>query len=473
MLTPANLFPYQATGIQHILDHPNAMLWLGVGLGKTVISLSAIRLLLAMENITGSLVIAPKRVCELVWRQEADQWTHLKGMRFSLVLGSEGERALALRRPADVYLINYENLKWLALYVLTHFLNKGKPLPFNMVIYDEVTKLKTSTANRSQALNNTHPRAKFRGLWPQFVRHVGLTGEPAANGYVDLHGQYLAVDGGDRLGRNITTYRTQYLTALDYLGRSYTVSKLSRELIHRRIRDITLEMSAEDYLDLPPVVENTIWIDLPPKARELYERMEQEFFMQLENGVEIEAMTEATRGLKCLQVTGGGVYDETGTAQRIHDAKLDALEDLLEELNGEPLLLAYCFRHEADRIAKRFPDAKFLSSHLPGHELEQIIWNWRAGNIRLLCGHPASIGHGLNLGNGSNLAWFGRNWSLELTHQFNGRLAGGHRRKGRVFQHYLLARDTMDVAVHTALANKVTTQQGLKQAIREYRRTRK
>ena len=471
LLSPSDFYRYQVEGIEHILAHLNAMLWVGVGLGKTIITLSAIRLLLFLGEVRGVLVLAPLRVCQLVWRQEAKKWTHTQGLTFSLVHGTPGERMLALRRPADIYLMNYENLPWLIERLSHHWWKQGKAIPFDMVVYDEVTKLKTSTSQRSQAINNTHPRAKFKGLWPYLKRHVGLTGEPAANGYTDLHGQYLAVDGGERLGRHITHYRTQYLTQLDFMGRSFTVSQIGRKIIHRRIQDITLEMSAEQYLDLPPVVENTIWIDLPPAARKIYERMEREFFMQLDNGAEIEAATEAVRGLKCLQITGGAVYsDDNGGWEKVHDAKMEALDDLLEELNGEPLLLAYCFRHEAERIAKRYPDARFLSSGLPEHDLNKTLRLWREGELRILCGHPASMGHGLNLGAGSHLCWFGRNWSLELTNQFNGRLTGGHRRQGRVVQHYLLARDTMDEAVHEALAHKIGTQAGLKQAIREYRR---
>ena len=471
-LHPSNLYPYQETGVKHILRLPHSMLWLDVGLGKTVICETAVNLLQATGDIQAALVLAPLRVCQLVWRQEAERWSHLQGMSFSLIHGTAGQRALALRRKADIYLMNYENLSWLSRYLFAQYISKRRDLPFDMIVYDEVTKLKTSTSQRSKAVNDPQHTATYSGLWPYFKRHVGLTGEPAENGYIDLHGQYLAVDGGARLGKFVTHYRERYLCPTDLYGRSYTITKIGRELVHKRIRDITLEMSSRDYLDLPPVVENTIWVDLPPKARALYDEMEKRFFAELENGAEIEAQTEATKNLKCLQVAGGSVYKEDHTWEPVHDAKLDALEDLLEELNGEPLLLAYCFRHEAERIAKRFPAARFLSSQFSEREIQNTVDQWRNGSVPLLCGHPASIGHGLNLGAGSHLAWFGRNWSLGLTNQFNGRLTGGHRRQGRVTQHYILARDTLDIAVHDALTNKAGTQAQLKKAIRDYQHRR-
>ena len=462
MLTEADLHPYQRKAIEHILAHENAMLWLDMGLGKTTISLYAFKELQNRWATSAALVVGPKRVVESVWRAEAQKWAELRGLRFSLIGGDEAMRKRQISRRADLYLINYEQLEWLVSWVGHRYLNRGEYPPFDMVIYDEVTKVKNADAKRSQAIHR---------LLPWMRRRMGLTGEPAANGYKDLHGQYLAVDGGRRLGTDLRAFKSAFLTEIN---RRAVVTNLGREQIKRRIHDITLEMSADDYLDLPPIIQQDIEIDLPPDARRIYEEVETRFFHELAQGGKIEAQTEATKGLKCLQVAGGACYiDDSDRWASIHTAKLDALETLLEERNGRPLLLGFGFRHEAARIKARFPFAQFLSSELSEKEFARIERAWNAEDVPLLCGHPASMGHGLNLQFGGDaLCWFGLNWSLELYNQFNARLMGGHRRRNRVFLYRILARDTMDEALRIALENKAATQAALKRAINEYRARR-
>lgn len=462
MLTRENLHEYQRKAIQHLVDHNNAMLWLDMGLGKTVITLMAFTFLQDRWGAAAMLVVGPKRVVEQVWRQEAKKWKETGYLRFSLVSGDEAHRKRALSKSADIYLVNYENLEWLTTWVTAHWLNKGRYPPFDMIVYDEVTKVKNPEAKRSIAVQKILPFTR---------RRVGLTGEPAANGYKDLFGQYYAVDQGKRLGTRFAQFRDAFLTQVN---RRYVISHYGKEQIKRRVHDITMEMAADDYLDLPPVIDRDLFVDLPPQARRVYDDVEQKFFAELKQGGTIEAQTEATKGMKCLQISGGACYiNQSDAWEEIHSAKLDALEDLLEEQGGQPVLLAYAFRHERPRIQKRFPEAEFLSSEMPEKEFDRIHNAWNRGNIPLLCGHPASMGHGLNLQfGGDTLCWYGLNWSLELYDQFNARLAGGHRRRGRISLFHILARDTMDEAVKIALDNKAKTQADLRRAVNLYRASR-
>jgi SNF2 family DNA or RNA helicase len=467
----SDLYPYQEKAIQHILDRPNAMLWEDVGLGKTAQALTAICELQDRLLIPAALVIAPKRIIQAVWRQEAVKWEHTRHLRFSLVHGSAARRLAALRRRADIYLVNYENLPWLATQIKHLWLRKGHYPPFQMVIYDEVTKLKNSQSKRAKAWGK---------ILPYFSRRVGLTGEPAANGYKDLFGQFFAVDAGQRLGTSLTAYREAFLKPLGYNQFGWAVTKAGQEQIHRRISDITLELSAKDYLDLPPVVNNLVWVELPLKARAIYDKLEREFFAELDSGAELEAVNEASKLNKLLQICGGAAYLADGHHwEEIHREKIHALVDLVDEAGGRPQLLGYAYVHEAKRIAQAFPEdpqrhegATFLSSQLGERGLSDVLRRWEHDEIPLLCGHPASMGHGLNLQGASacSVIWFSLPWSLELYKQMNGRLFGGHRRQGTSVVHHILARGTVDEVVWAALLTNSATQAGLKKAVSEYRR---
>ena len=473
MLTRANLYPYQQRIVSHIHEHPNAMVWADVGLGKSISTLTAIQDLQARLETGAVLVIAPLRIIQSVWRQEALKWAHTQGLRFSLVHGTEAQRESRLRRNADIYLINPENIRWLAVAIERIWLKRGKYPPFDMVVYDEITRFKSADAKRVKA---------WAKLLPYFRRRVGLTGEPAANGYRDLFGQYLMVDAGQRLGTSVTAYRETFLKPFGFQGRNWVVTKTGQEQIHRRIHDITIELSAEDYLDLPPIKDNVIWVDLPPKAREVYDSAESELWAMLDSGAELDIASEASKINKLSQLAGGAAYlSVNGPWEEVHRAKLEALESLVEEAGGRPQLLGYSYVHEASRIAQAFPErpqdqtgATFLSSRLGERELHDVLRRWAYNEIPLLCGHPASMGHGLNLqeADANSIIWFNLPWSLELYNQMNGRLFGGHRRRGASIIHHILARDTVDEVIFDALKNKATTQQALKVAVNRYREKR-
>lgn len=470
MLRESDLYPYQRIGIQHMLDHANAMVWEGMGLGKTTQTETAISILLDQMKITGALVLAPKRVCQTVWRQEAQKWKHLQHLTFSLIQGTQGQREIALRRSRDIHLCNYENLPWLVTTIYHLWLRHGRYPPFQMLILDEITKVKNSQAKRTKELVR---------LLPYFTRRIGLTGEPAANGYKDLHGQYLCIDEGQRLGKSITEYRKHYLRPQGYMGYEWVATRTGRERIHQRIHDITLQMSAKDYLDLPPVRYNDIWVELPTKARAIYDKLERDFFTELDSGQNLEVLSQASLLNKLIQVASGAAYLVTGGGwEEIHQAKLDALEDVIEEASGRPVLLGYIYVHEAARIAQRFPErpqthsgATFLSSKLRERAMADVLDRWKRDEIPLLCGHPASMGHGLNLQHSSanSIVWFNLPWSLELYNQMNARLVGGHRRRRSSVVHHILARNTADELVRETLPGKATTQRELKRAVHNYR----
>ena len=460
----AQLHDYQQKAITFSLQHSQLALWLDMGLGKTAIALSNVVERQDQLQVYGTLVIAPLRVIQTVWRQEAQQWEHTRHLRFSLIHGTPDQRHRAFRMPADVYLVNYEGIRWLSEQLVHLYLSRGKYLPFNHVIFDEVSKLKDYTTKRHKALRQLLPFLPYR---------MGLTGTPAANGYLDLFGQYLAIDSGARLGTTKSAFTERYFHKTGWgVASRYEIDPGAQKRIEEIIGDITMQMSAEDYLELPPIVFNDIWIDLPPAAREKYEQLEREMFMELDSGAEIEVFNTASLINKCLQAANGALYVTTGGPwDQLHDAKLDALSDIVEEAAGKPILLAYSYRHDAARIEKQFTGVEHLSSKLGTQRVNSLVSRWNDGQVPMMIGHPASMGHGLNLQHGSDtLVWFGLPWSLEYYQQTIDRLAGGLRRQRPVIVHRILAKDTTDVAVKDALEAKATTQEGLKQALNEYRR---
>jgi len=466
MRTPDQLHPYQQRAVAHQCSMPHTMLWMDVGLGKTAITLTSIRHLLDTGFLRGVLIIAPIRVCRLVWRQEAAKWSHTKDLTFSMVMGTRDQRTRALLRPADVYLMNYENLGWLAQTLETYFVKKNKPIPFNGLVWDEVSKMKNSTTQRVKAI---------RKILDQFVWRTGLTGTPASNGYKDLHGQYLVVDEGHRLGTSKTQFRTRfYRPVSQYKDEPYPDTE---ETIRELIGDITLEMSAADYNPLPDLMVNEIEVELPEELRARYDQMERDFFLQMDSGQNKEIFNQASLTNACLQFANGAVYPIAGLPlwEKLHDLKLDALEELIEEVNGEPILCAYAYRHDAERIMERFKALRpiNLTDCKSESSLQNAMTRWVEGDCPLMIAHPASAGHGIDglQRRGHILVWFGLNWSLELYDQFNGRL----RRQGQgipVICHRILMRDTLDQAQALALDEKATTQSGLRNAVKQYRLTK-
>ena len=470
----SRLLPYQRRTVEHVQQHPNSMVWADMGLGKTVSTLTAFVRLQNNFEVGAALVVGPLRIIQTVWKQEARKWEHTRHLRFSLIHGPESRQVAALRRQADIYLINYEQLAWLSTQIEHLWLRKGQYPPFSMVVYDEVTKVKNSTSKRVKA---------WKRILPYLSRRIGLTGEPAANGYKDLFGQFLCVDAGQRLGTSVTAYREAFLKPLGYQPHRWVVTCTGQEQIHRRIADITLELSAKDYLDLPPIKHNVIWVDLPARARDIYDTLERDFFAELDSGADLEVVNEAAKINKLIQLASGAAYLTVGGPwEEIHQGKIEALKDLVEEAGGRPLLLGYNYKHEASRIGATFPEkphlregASFLSSRLSGREIEDMLHRWEKDEIPLLCGHPASMGHGMNLQGSSARAvvWFSLPWSLELYNQLNARLFGGHRRQGASVVHHILARNTVDEVIWSALDSKRTTQAGLKLSIKQYREKRR
>jgi SNF2 family DNA or RNA helicase len=439
------------------------MLWLDMGLGKTIITLTSLAHLIRTQYLRGVVIVAPIRVIRLVWRQEAAKWQHTQHLKFSMVTGTRDQRTRALLRPADIYLINYENLGWLAETLQTYFVKKDKPLPFNGVVWDEISKCKNSATNRVKAVKK---------ILDKFDWTTGLTGTPASNGYKDLHGQFLVVDKGQRLGVSKTAFRTRFYRKVGpYKEVAYEDTE---DTIKKLIGDITLEMSAEDYNPLPDLIVNNIEIEMPDDLRVKYDKMEREFFLQLDSGKEVEMFNQASLTNKCLQFSNGAMYPVAGMPlwEPIHDLKLDALEEIIDEAQGSPVLCSYAYRSDAARIMEKFKhlDPINLTDCKSESALLNAMHRWKTNDCALMIGHPASMGHGIDglQKNGHIVVWFGLNWSLDLYEQLNARV----RRQGQgvpVICHRIMCQDTLDQAQALALDEKATTQQGLRNAVKQYR----
>lgn len=440
---------YQRYCIERIISDSRLGLFLDMGLGKTVITLTAVNELIYNRFEVGKvLVIAPKKVAETTWTNEANKWEHLHNLRVSRVIGTLTQRVRALNYPADVYVINRENVPWLVEYDRNSW-------RFDMVVIDELSSFKSSKAQRFKSLCYVRPHIK---------RIVGLTGTPASNGLTDLWAQIYLLDEGERLGKRITHFRTRYCDCNTHGGHfsTYAMKPGADEAIKVAISDLCISMKAEDYLELPEcvVVDTPIYLD--KKAQSRYEEFERDMLLQIDENT-LDAGTAAVLSGKLMQFANGAVYDENKNVVQIHDGKLDTLSELVEGLNGQHALIFYNFRHDLERILKRFENSPFVIREL---KTSQDETDWNAGKIDLLLAHPASAGYGLNLQQGGHHAiWFGLNWSLELYEQANKRL---HRQgqKDRVIIHRLITQNTRDVDVAAALAGKQDVQNALLEALR-------
>jgi SNF2 family DNA or RNA helicase len=442
------------------------MLWVDMGLGKTAITLTSITHLIGSGFVNAVLVVAPLRVVSLVWRQEAKKWTHTKDLTFSVITGTVDQRSRALLRKADVYLINYENLGWLAKVLQVYFLKPCKPLPFEGIVWDEVTKCKNSTTNRVKAIRKVLPHMKWL---------TGLTGSPAPNGLKDLHGQYLVVDKGVRLGEYKTHFKERFFKKAGPYDEVPHAD--SESVIKQLVSDITLEMSAEEYNPLPAIIVNDVRLDLPSQLRDRYEEMERDFFLQLDSGNEVELFNQASLMNKALQFANGSVYLCPGVPlyEELHDLKLEALDDVIDSAQGNPVLCSYSFKADAERIMKRFKsiDPINLTACKNDRELENAMTRWKKGDCGLMVGHPASMGFGIDglQDSGHILTWFGVTWSLDLYDQFNARL----RRQGQgrpVICNRIIMNNTLDDAQVEALSLKASNEQSLRKALNKYRQTK-
>jgi SNF2 family DNA or RNA helicase len=461
--TPHN---YQLQAVKFIIEHAVAGLFLDMGLGKTSSTLAAIKLLMDRGIVKRVLIIAPLRVCWSVWPEEVKKWRDFNGLRVEVLHGPKKDEAL--KRDADIYCINPDGLEWLLLG------DKAKKLGCDMLVVDESSAFKHANTLRFKLL---------KYLIPTFRRRYILTGTPAPNGLLDLFGQIYILDQGNALGRYITHYRNNFFDPSGYGGYTWTPKPNAEEAIYERLRPMVLRMAAEDYLELPERIDNYIYVDLPPKARRAYLEFENLFLATLESGEMITAPSAAAAGIKMRQVANGGVYRNTenrATAKAhteewvgLHDAKLDALEEIVEGQQHRPVLVAYEFEHDADRIRKRFPQAVFLAD-FKGAKVEQVIAAWNRGAIEMLCAHPASAGHGLNLQKGGNtVAWFGMTWNLEYFQQFNARVLRQGNTHDRVIIHYIIARNTTDEVVVKTLQKKDRVQSDLHDALTTYAKERK
>lgn len=440
---------YQDHAIQHILDNPASGLFLEMGLGKTVSTLTALDLLLFDRfEISKALVIAPLRVADSTWGDEITKWDHLKHLRISKVLGSVKQRKDALKQQADIYLINRENVPWLVGAL-------GKNWDFDTVVIDELSSFKSSGSQRFRALRKVRPLMK---------RVIGLTGTPAPNGLHDLYSQVYLLDMGERLGRTQTEFRERFMNASRNYA-SYNINTMKFEpkedaadTIQKKIADICISMKAEDWLDVPERIDRPVMVKLSKKSREQYERLERDMLLPLAE-VDIVANGAAVLTGKLLQLANGAVYDEDGTTQHLHDEKLEALQELVEAANGQPVLVFYSYKHDVERILKAVPGSKQIKNSAD-------LADWNAGKITVGLAHPASAGHGLNMQDGGNqIIWFGLPWSLELYQQANARL---HRQgqKQKVIVHHLIAEGTMDEEVMERIESKAEGQDALIEAVK-------
>ena len=441
---------YQKRAIGRILDQNSIGLFLDMGLGKTVITMTAIEELMHDRfEVSRVLVIAPKRVAEDTWTREAAKWDHLKGLTISPVLGTAAQRTAALDADADLYVIGRDNVVW-----LVELLQKRRNgWPFDMIVIDELSSFKNSQAKRFRALRRAIPFAH---------RVVGLTGTPSPNGLMDLWSEIYLLDQGERLGRTIGWYRDEYFRP--GMRNGYTVYKWeprkgAQKEIEKRISDICVSMSAADYLQLPERIDNVIPVRLTDEERKVYDEMERDQLLQLGEDETVVALNAAAVMSKLLQIANGAVYAEGGAVMRIHDEKAQALEEIIDT-TGEPVLVFYSFRHDLETIQRRIPEARTL-------EGPEDIAAWNRGEIRVLLAHPASVGYGLNLQEGGHvIVWYGLTWSLELYQQANARL----HRQGQerpVIVHHLITEGTVDEQVMRALQSKDTSQAALLAALKE------
>lgn len=450
MLTEENLHGYQRYAVDFIREHPYCALLVEMGLGKTISTLTAIKQLMCEDfEVSRVLVIAPKRVAEDTWTKEVTLWQHTSDLRISTVLGTERQRKEALRRKADIYVINRENVVWLV------GLCQGV-LPFDMIVIDELSSFKSAKSQRFKALRLARPHMK---------RVVGLTGTPAPNGLIDLWSQMYLLDMGERLGRTITGYRSQYFRpgrSNGHIVYDYKALAGSEGLIYDRIGDICVSMKAEDYLSLPERIDLFSEVSLPTEVKQQYDDFERtEVLLLADNDNPLSAVNAAALSNKLLQFSNGAIYDEDHNVHELHDTKLEALEEIVEAANGEPILLFYSYRHDIARIKRR------LKAYGPRElTVQKDIDDWNAGRIPVLLAHPASAGHGLNLQKGGSIVvWYGLTWSLELYQQANARLhRQGQLKPVRIY--HLICRDTMDADVMKAITGKADKQEALMQAVK-------
>lgn len=442
---------YQTYATKFILDNPTSAIFLNMGLGKSVITLTAINdLLFDSFEIHKVLVIAPLRVARDTWPTELQKWEHLGELIYSVAVGNEEERLGALKAKADIYIINRENVQWLVE-------KSGLPFDYDMVVVDELSSFKSYQAKRFRSLMKVRPYVK---------RIVGLTGTPSSNGLMDLWAEYRLLDMGKRLGRFITHYRNAYFVPDKRNGQivfSYKPRSGAEDEIYRLVSDITISMKSTDYLKMPQCIINEVPVRLSDTEMENYKTLKNDLILSLD-GQDIDAANAVGLSGKLTQMANGAVYGESESVITIHERKLDALEDLIEAANGKPVLVAYWYKHDLSRIEERLHKQNIPFARLNSAD---SIKKWNEGALPVALIHPASAGHGLNLqSGGSTIIWFGLTWSLELYSQTNARLWRQGQTSDTVVIHHLIAKDTIDEKIMAALKRKDKTQSALIDAVK-------
>ncbi|HEM5975568.1 TPA: DEAD/DEAH box helicase [Streptococcus suis] len=446
------LHNYQVVAKDFIIGHPNAAVILDMGMGKTATTLSAVNeLMFDRFEVTKVLVIASLRVANTVWSDEIEQWAELRHLRYSKIVGTPKQRKVALQKDADIYIVNRENLPWLVEQCSPYF-------KWDMVVIDELSSFKSWQSKRFKA---------FMAMRPYMKRIVGLTGTPSSNGLMDLFAEFKVIDGGERLGRFIGEFRSRYFEegrrngniVYEYIPMDYAECQ-----IQDKISDITISMKALDYLDMPDLISTKRLVRMSEKEKEKYIQFKKEYVLSELDGLEVTAANAASLTNKLVQLSNGAVYSDDHTVVPLHEQKLDALEDILESANGEPVLVAYWFKHDLTRIIGRLEKLKVKCRVL---KTEEDIREWNKGNVPVGLLHPAGAGHGLNLQKGGhNLVWFGLTWSLELYQQTNARLwRQGQEAETVVIQH-IVTEGTIDEEILKALENKDAQQERLIAAVK-------
>ncbi len=446
-----DLHSYQSYCVSYIEQNDISAIFLDCGLGKTIITLTAlVDLLFDSFEVTKVLIVAPLRVAQYTWPQEIEKWDHLSILKYSVAVGTEAERLAALKAEADIYIINRENVAWLVN-------NSHLPFDYDMVVIDELSSFKNHQSMRFRALMKARPKVK---------RIVGLTGTPSSNGLMDLYAEFRLLDMGERLGRYIGQYRTAYFKpdkTNGYVVYSYRPLPGAEEAIYDKISDITISMKATDHLKMPELVSSEYTVRLSEAEREKYDSLRKDLLLQLPDG-EVTAANAASLNGKLCQMANGAVYTDDESIVSIHDRKLDALEDIIEAANGKPVLIAYWFKHDLARIAERL--AKIGISYQRINS-DASIQRWNAGKLPVGLIHPASAGHGLNLQKGgSTLVWFGLTWSLELYQQTVARLWRQGQTAGTVTVLHILTKGTVDERIMKALMQKDVSQAALIDAVK-------
>lgn len=442
---------YQKYAIEFIESHPIAAVILQMGLGKTVCTLTAIEhLMYDTFEVSKVLIVAPLRVAKVTWSDEIDKWDHLSHLTYSVAVGSEKERLSALKKKADLYMINRENLQWL-------IEKSGLPFDYDMVVLDELSSFKSWQSKRFRA---------FMKVRPKVQRVVGLTGTPSSNGLMDLFAEFRCLDMGERLGRFITQYRSAFFIPDRMNGQvvySYKPRPFAEEEIYRRIGDITISMKALDHLKMPELIENRYPVYMDDGEKQQYESMKKDLILPYLENEAITAANAAALSGKLCQMANGAVYSDEGSVVHIHDRKLDALEDIIEAAQG-PILLCYWFKHDLERITKKLDELKVEYARISS---DGSIRMWNEGKFQVGLIHPASAGHGLNLQAGGNhIVWFGLTWSLELLEQSNARLWRQGQRAETVVVQYLVTAGTIDERILDAISKKEKDQNALIDAVK-------